>query len=58
MTLGWQEIAVGVLVAIAASWLVRRAVRAHRERVTCAHCPVRKVPRPLGSGRRRPPHRA
>jgi ABC-type nickel/cobalt efflux system permease component RcnA len=53
MTIGWQEIAAGILVAGAAAWLVRRAVRARRERVACAHCQVRKIPRPYFSTAKR-----
>ena len=42
--IGWQEIAMGAAVISAAAWLVRRARRAHKERVACAHCPVPKLP--------------
>jgi len=52
MTIGWQEIAVGPVVAGAVAWLIRRAVRARRERVACAHCPVRKIPRPTLGARK------
>ena len=53
MMIGWQEVAVGVVVAGAIAWLVRRAIRARRERVACAHCPVRKIPRPYVSTAKR-----
>lgn len=44
MRIGWQEIATAIVVVSAAAWLIRRAVRAHRERVACSHCPVPKLP--------------
>jgi len=44
MRIGWQEIATALVVAAAAAWLVRKARRAHKERVACAHCPVPKLP--------------
>jgi hypothetical protein len=44
MRMGWQEIATALVVLSAAAWLVRRARRAHRERVVCANCPVPKLP--------------
>jgi hypothetical protein len=47
--IGWQEIAAGAVVLAAAAWLFRKARRAHRERVACAHCPVPKIPRPFFS---------
>ena len=44
MRIGWQEIATALVVLSAAAWLVRKARRAHRERVACAHCPVPRIP--------------
>jgi hypothetical protein len=44
MRLGWQEIATALVVLSAAVWLVRKAWRAHKTRVACAHCPVPRIP--------------
>jgi hypothetical protein len=52
---GWQEAAVAVIVLAAAGWLVRRARRAHRERVACANCPIPKLPPPSLRASKRAP---
>jgi hypothetical protein len=44
MRIGWQEVATAVVVLSAAAWLIRKARRAHKARVACAHCPVPRIP--------------
>ena len=44
MRIGWQEVATGLVVLSAAAWLFRKARRAQKARVACAHCPVPRIP--------------
>ena len=44
MRIGWQEVATALVVASAAAWLVRKALRDRKARVACASCPVPRIP--------------